>query len=197
MAGVEHDLERAASNRRHVDDSQHGRQMAAIGIVDRASCPSESQLAQRNSRFCQRSSIARPCAGLSTMPARWKNFSPLYLGGLCEAEIWMPPAAPSSRTSQPIVGVAVGPAKRTSCPVAVMLDSTAAAKTGGRNPSIVAEHDRPWLAPAGIGRRELDSHRRIEPVAHHASKTRDAGDPGSRSSPLRLLPWGCPAGTTR
>ena len=77
--------------------------MPAIGSSIKRLRPSSSQLAQRNSRACQRSSICRPCDGLNTIPARWKNFNPLYLAGLCEAEIWMPPAAssdePASRSS--------------------------------------------------------------------------------------------------
>ena len=144
--------------------------------------PSDSQLAQRNSRRCQRSSSARPCDWLKTMPARWKNLSPLYLGGLCDAEIWMPPAAWSSRTRTPMVGVAVAPVKRTSWPVAVTPASTAAAKSRGRDPPIVTDHDRTRLALAGVGRRELDGDRRVESVAHDASKTRDAGDPRSAAA---------------
>ena len=126
--------------------------------------------------------MARPCDWLKTMPARWKNLRPLYLGGLCDAEIWMPPAAPDSRTSTPIVGVAVAPASRTSWPVAVTPASTAAVKTGRRDPSVVTHDDRTGLALAGIGRRELDGDRRVEPVADDPSQSRDAGDPRTASA---------------
>ena len=69
-------------------------------------------------------------SALRTMPSGWKNLRPLYLGGLCEAEIWMPPTAPWSRTSRPRVGVATAPTSRTSRPVAVTPARTAGTKTG-------------------------------------------------------------------
>ena len=69
-------------------------------------------------------------SALRTIPSGWKNFRPLYLGGLCEAEIWIPPAAPWSRTSRPMVGVAAGPTSRASRPVAVTPARTAGTKTG-------------------------------------------------------------------
>ena len=47
----------------------------------------------------------------------------------------------------------------------------------GRDPSIMTHDDRARLAFAGIGRGELDDHRRVEPIAHDAAKSRDAGDP--------------------
>ena len=71
VAGVEHNLESAAADRRHVDDSQDGRQMPAIGISRGANLSQRSPSSPRRiSRFCQRSSMARPCFGLSTIPAR-------------------------------------------------------------------------------------------------------------------------------
>ncbi len=44
-------------------------------------------------------------------------------------------------------------------------------ENGGRNSSIMAEHDRPRLAATGVRRRKLDRNRRIEPVADHTSQT--------------------------
>ena len=54
------------------------------------------------SRRCQRSSRPAP-AGAEHHPPRWKNFRPLYCGGLCEAEIWIPPG-PARFADQPADG---------------------------------------------------------------------------------------------
>ena len=89
--------------------------------------------------------MARPSIGPRTIPPGWKNLRPLYLGGLCEAEIWTPPAALRSRTSRPSVGVATGPASRASRPVAVTAERTAGRNTG-------AETRPSWpttIGPAG------------------------------------------------
>ena len=82
----------------------------------------------------------------------------------------MPPAAPRSRTSQPIVGVAVGPAKSTSWPVAVMLDCTAAEKT--------ADETRPsWPTTIGPG---------LHPPAYAAANsTATDGSSPSPTTPRR------------
>ena len=92
--------------------------------------PRASQGFQPNSRRPSRSSRAWPASEERTMPPGWKNFSPLYWDGLCEAEIWMPPAAPRSRTRKPSVGVAAGPAIRDVAAVAITAEATAGAKTG-------------------------------------------------------------------
>ena len=127
------------------------------------------------------------------MPSGWKNFSPLYWGGLCEAEIWMPPAAPRSRTRRPSVGVADGAGEQ---------DITAGRGHGrqhrrdedrGRDPAIVPHHDRAPPATGGIGRRELDHDRRVEAVPDDPPQPRDTRD--SRPAHVRL-PGPFPLGPT-
>ena len=78
------------------------------GLPGRGPGPGRPRAPSRTRGGSRRSSMARPAAGARTIPPGWKNFRPLYSGGLCEAEIWMPPAAPWSRTRRPIVGVAAG-----------------------------------------------------------------------------------------
>ena len=134
VAGVEDDPESPTADGLDVHDLEHPAQMSGVRILDAAlTRPSPSHAAQASSRCFHRSSSARPCSAPSTIPAGWKNFNPLYCGGLCDAEIWIAPANRDSRTSQPIVGVATGPSSRASCPVAVTADSTAAANTGAES----------------------------------------------------------------
>ena len=103
--------------------------MRRVRVGDRLDPAEPVPRAQAMSRAAQRSSITRPSAGPSTIPADWKNFNPLYCGGLCDAEICTPPAAPRSTTSRPRVGVAAAPATSTSRPVPRIAATTAASNT--------------------------------------------------------------------
>ena len=89
----------------------------------------------------------------------------------------MPPAAAWSRTSTPIVGVAVAPGH----------EHVVAGRRDGRldgrrehrggHPSVVTDHDRARLALAGISRREFGGDHRVDPVADNPAQARDARDP--------------------
>ena len=113
------------------------------------------------------------------MPPGWKNLRPLYSGGLCEAEICTPPAAPRSRTRTPTVGVAVAPTVSTSRPVAATPAVTAASKTDDETRPSWLTTIAPGPQPAGVGRGELHRRHRVDPIAHPSPKPGDARDPRS------------------
>jgi hypothetical protein len=77
---------------------------------------------------------AHRAGGLHTVGQRVKpgenSLRPLYCDGLWLAEIWMPPAARSSRTTMPTVGVAAMPQSITSRPLATKKSRRAAANSG-------------------------------------------------------------------
>ena len=112
----------------------------------------------------------------------------------------MPPAALWSRTSTPMVGVAVGPAMSASRPVAVTAASTAAMNTGAETRPSWPDNNRTCLALAGVSRREFGGNHRVDPIPDNPAQSRDARDPGPLSAhqacpppltPSRRLAFAC------
>ena len=99
----------------------------------------------------------------------------------------MPPAASWSRTSTPMRrrGRRAGQEDVVAGRGDAGLDGRH--EDRGRDPSVMTHHDRARLALAGVGRRELDGDRRVEPVADNPAQPRDAGDPRTASA-HRILP---------
>ena len=148
MAGVECDHERPAADRLDVDDLEHPPQVDFVRILDR-SRRAEAVPGRPGELLLLPAVEHGPAFRRAEDHALgWKNFSPLYWGGLWVAEIWIPPAAFRSRTRIPTVGVEAAPAQRTSCPVAVTPAITAGRKTDD-------ETLASWLTTIGPGSHRL------------------------------------------
>ncbi len=74
---------------------------------------------------------------------------PLYSGGLCEAEMTMPPSQCSSRTSSAMAGVGMMPASSAVPPIDMMPAATAdSSMSPDRRVSLPMRMVLPWKATA-------------------------------------------------